>query len=216
LEDLGVDPKIIKGIFVSHFHADHAKYAGETSGRLHVPVFATSETIERGAEAIVARAETVETIYTGAALPFGAFRVLTVWTYHTPGAVGFAIEAGGKAVSIFSDVPDVTQRMDEAFAKSEFIAVECNHALELLRTCDYADSLKERIRLTHLSTEALAGYFRNRFNGGGVTKRIALIHLSARAQMSFLAEAAIRAAVARPEIEVFAVPLHEVSGPWEV
>jgi glyoxylase-like metal-dependent hydrolase (beta-lactamase superfamily II) len=217
LGELGVKPDKIKAVFVSHFHGDHAGHAGEISGGLHIPVYATSETIERGAENIVAKAETVETMPEEGFVEAGGFGVRTVPTYHTPGAVGFEIsEVRGCYLTLFTDVPDITPDISTALSRSRFIALECNHSLEMLLHSDYADGLKERVRLTHSSNEAVAAYFRNRFHGADGLHSVALIHLSVRAQIPFLAEAMVTAALGRPEVKVFAVPANGTCGPFEV
>ena len=83
----------IKAIIVSHHHSDHAGFSGELSGALHVPVYATSECLEAGAEKIMRKADGDPVVFTpGEKFVVGAFRILPVETYHVRGAVGFRIE----------------------------------------------------------------------------------------------------------------------------
>jgi glyoxylase-like metal-dependent hydrolase (beta-lactamase superfamily II) len=193
----------LKGIVISHHHADHAGRSGELSGALHVPLFASSETVEAAAQKVISKAENVQVFTPGERFVVGAFRILPVETYHVPGAVGFRIETFEGSTAIFTDLPEITEPIGKALEGCGVVAIEADYIEAMLATSDYVDDLKQRIRMTHMATETLARFLRNGFDATGLHDLV-LLHLSTQCNIAFLSEAKIRAAVP-PSVKVCAV-----------
>lgn len=193
----------IRGIVVSHHHSDHAKYAGELSGALHVPLYASSACIEQAADKLLRKAEPVNTFQSGERFVVGPFRILPVETYHVPGAVGFRVETFDGCAAVFTDLPEITTDIAAAMQGCGIIAVETDYSEPMLATSSYVDELKDRIRLAHMSNERLAKFFSNSFDSSAVTD-ILLLHLSKENNLPFVAEGKIQAVVG-PEVRVVAL-----------
>ena len=194
----------VRAIVISHHHADHAGHAGEISGALHVPVYASSDCLQAGADKLMRQAEGVRVFTSGEKFVVGAFRLLPVDTYHTPGAVGFRVESFDGAAAIFTDLPGITPAIAEAMKGCGVLALETDYDPGMLETSSYVDDLKYRIRLTHMANDTLAAYFANDFDDKGVHD-VALLHLSRQCNLGFIAEGKIRRALARPQIRVRAL-----------
>ena len=198
----------VRGIAISHQHADHAGRVAEIAGAIHVPTFCSSECLEAAAERITkrkAREEPAETVVfsPGERFVVGAFRVLPVETYHVRGAVGFRVESFDGAAAIFTDLPGITPDIEQAMKGCGVIGVEADFDDVLLDRCSYIDDLKQRIRLSHMSNDVLAKFFGNGFDPAGVHD-IALLHGSRETNIPFIAESKVRRAL-RTEINVTAL-----------
>jgi phosphoribosyl 1,2-cyclic phosphodiesterase len=218
---LGLDASKVRGILVSHHHADHAGRAGELSKALHVPVYATSECIENGAASIVAKAEDVRVIRPNGGYEIGSMVVFAEPTYHTPGAVGFLIEHTygiglRHSACIFVDVPEVTEGMGKVMQGCELIACESDYLEGMLAANENYDAeLKSRIRMTHLSNERLCAFFANGFQSSTL-KTVVLLHGSEENSIPWLAQRKVEAALRNPAVQVLVAPRDAVLGPVEV
>jgi phosphoribosyl 1,2-cyclic phosphodiesterase len=102
----------------------------------------------------------------------------------------------------------------EALEDANLAAVESDFSENMLDACNYDADLKRRIRLAHTSNEKLAALFSNGFVGAAL-HTVVLIHLSVRANMAFIAQSAIQAALKKP-VELMVAPAEGVLGPIEV
>ena len=203
----------IRAIVVSHHHSDHAGFAGELSGALHVPVYATSECLEAGADRLMRKADGDPVVFVpGEKFVVGAFRILPVETYHVRGAVGFRIETFEGFAAIFTDLPEITKEIGKAMEGCPVVCVEADYSQGMLAASSYVDDLKDRIRMTHMSNENLSAFFGNGFNYKSL-RQLALIHLSRDSNLPFIAEAKLRTVVPA-SVEVTA--LHDGNLPLSI
>lgn len=192
--EAGIDPGAIQALLISHHHGDHAKYAGDVSAALHIPLYCSEDTLDSAPQSLLAKAEKVQTFVPGGEIHLDAFDIEAVTTYHTPGAVGFMISAAGRHLSIFTDVAELSGGVADVFERSHVVAVEADYSEPMLAACDYDPELRRRIRLTHTSNEKLAAFFTNGFKGAAL-HTVVLLHISHATNVSFIAEQKVSAAL---------------------
>jgi len=192
---------------------------GEISAALHIPVYCTNDTLEAAPASLLGKADQVVTLTVGIDTYIDKFAVHPVTTYHTPGSVGFWIAAGGRTVSVFTDVAGLSGGVAQALERSHLAAIEANYSTAMLDACEYDPGLKRRIRLAHTSNENLAALFSNGFKGEAL-HTVVLLHTSRKANCGFVALATIEEALHKQfpgrSLTIDAAELDEVTGPFEV
>ncbi|HSF19923.1 MAG TPA: MBL fold metallo-hydrolase [Vicinamibacteria bacterium] len=175
---LGIAPRDLHGVFLSHEHGDHAKGAWRFCGKHKIPLYATEGTF-RG----VPRASNKEIdwvrVRSGSSVKLGRLIVDLFPTPHDAAdPVGFRLRRGKLAFGHVTDIGHVSETVVDGLRGSTAILIESNHDVEMLRESDYPDSLKDRVRshVGHLSNEALALYLEYRLPDS--VRHLFLAHLS--------------------------------------
>lgn len=157
-----------KAVLLTHEHGDHSKAAGYLAA-LGLPVYMTAGT--RDALGL----PDAKTITPGKAVKIGSFVVLAFKTAHDAAEpVGYVIKSAktGEVLLFATD----TAYIANTFAGLTEIAIEANYDEALLADSALKDSIKQRIRRSHMSIEtALKLLSRNDLNH---VELIHLIHLS--------------------------------------
>ena len=160
LRNLGIIPKDVKYILITHAHWDHIGGLPVFCDRTNARVIATEDTIEEisnlghkdprffriGKEAIPVQIEDQPI--------FGDLEITAFNTYHDiAGASGFHINYLPKdfEISYATDTRDISQPFREKMKSSDVIVIESNHDTEMLKNSVRPASLKNRIRKTHLN-----------------------------------------------------------------
>ena len=206
LRQVGVDPRSVAALLLSHEHDDHARGA-ERFSRLHgVPVLSTRETLvaldrtERhfaGWRRLVAgRSERVDGVEVG-----------TFPVPHDAGApLGFVLAAGGRRCGIATDLGHATPVVVDRLRGCDVLVIEFNHDDRMLAGGPYPARVKQRVGggLGHLSNREAASLLRLTAVDG--CRAVVLAHLSETNNTPELAERSARSAVGRrgPEIRVAA------------
>ena len=124
--------------------------------------------------------ETDEAFVIETELPVGDFLVSRINTPHDAAeSCCFRVVCpDGKAALIATDMGVMTDGVRQAAAKSDFVVLESNHDIEMLKTGPYPYPLKRRILSDkgHLSNDACAAELVELVKGG--TLRLMLGHLS--------------------------------------
>jgi phosphoribosyl 1,2-cyclic phosphodiesterase len=156
MDALGIDPKTIDAVLLTHEHDDHVKGLEVFLRRYPVPVLATSGTVA----AMAAPPPEARTLAPGREVRLGTVTVLPVPTSHDAREpVGFVLESAGHRVGFVTDTGVVTQLLAERLAGCHTLLLECNHDRDMLRMGPYPWPLKQRIasRTGHLSNEQSRG-----------------------------------------------------------
>lgn len=149
--EYGVHMNSINRILITHDHADHIKSVGTMSHDLNLPVYATRK-VHEGIDHnyCVTRKVTTERkmeIETGKAVKLGDFMVRPFAVPHDATEnVGYEIEVEGVVFVVITDVGHITDDIREAISHANYLVIEANHDVEMLKTGPYPEYLKQRIR----------------------------------------------------------------------
>lgn len=160
LGELGVEPRSVRAVVVTHEHRDHTAGIGVAARRWGWPLYMTRPTREACDDLL--RGEEDVRLYAGDE-PFGVgellFRpFLTCHDAVDPRAVTVEDPDGGFRVGIATDLGRPTAPVRHALSGCHFLVLEANHDEVLLREGPYPWSVKERIRSSrgHLSNRMAA------------------------------------------------------------
>lgn len=162
LEQIGVEPDEIQGVFITHEHSDHIKGAGIISRKYNWPIYATQATwnlmLEENKIGKVL-AENIRIVDKGQAMNFSGLEIMPYSIYHDAAdPVGYTFSYEQKKMSIATDLGHVDQRILNALKDSHLILLESNHDVGMLQAGGYPYHLKQRILSEngHLSNELAA------------------------------------------------------------
>jgi len=185
LDRIGVEASSLRGIFLTHAHNDHIRGAGVLSRRYHLPIYATAGTwkeIDRWNAIGKILPEHRRLIDSGSPQIETGFEKLEITCFplphDTPEPVGYRLTAGKKTVAVATDIGYVTDSLRSGVSGADYVLLESNHDIEMLKNGPYPWPLKRRIlsNYGHLSNDA-AGLFAAELVQSG-TSLIYLGHLS--------------------------------------
>lgn len=179
LAEIGIEPKTIDAIFITHEHSDHIKGAGIFSRKYNVPIYAPQLTWKamdgKLGKIKEENIKVLENKYT-------EIKDLTIESFPIPHdavcPMGYKVHGKSKKGCIATDLGYFSQEVKEALKDSDIILLESNHDIEMVKFGPYPYPLKQRILSTrgHLSNEdcgrAIVDIFTDEF------KTIYLGHLS--------------------------------------
>ena len=154
MQEYGMKRGKVKGILITHDHADHIKAAGKISKEYAWPVYATNlvhEGMDKNWQASVKiPEENRHHIETEVPFMVGAFKVTAFSIPHDASEnVGYYIEIGNYRFTIMTDVGETTEEVKQYIARSTHLIFEANYDDEMLRQGRYPEILKERIASGH-------------------------------------------------------------------
>lgn len=173
LKSIDVSPADIDGILVTHEHSDHVSGIKVFTNKFDCPVYTGEKTLEK------------ITCYDGISVVAGEFFEtgdISVMPFNIPHDAsqpfGYTFMLDGVKLSVATDMGKIDARVAETLRGSEFVFIEANHDVEMLKTGPYPYYLKERIRGNegHLSNEQCASLVAALARTG--TSRFVLGHLS--------------------------------------
>ena len=202
LRSVGVEPRRLDGIVITHEHADHIRGAALFSQTHRVPLYCTAATFRaagldragvhgHGAFAHVA-------VSPGAAFEVGGLRLRSFSVPHDAAdTVGYAVECGGDRVGYATDLGHDGGPVREALKDCDLLMLESNHDVEMLRRGPYPQVVKDRVlgRHGHLDNQTAAELLCDVATGR--TRRVILAHLSRTNNRPQLALEAARREFAR-------------------
>lgn len=164
LKDLGISlENDVAAVFVTHDHADHIKAVGNIACDCGKTIYAT-QLVHEGIAANrclnidvpTARKAFVEK---GATLEVGNFRITPFDVPHdSRDCVGYVVEADGVRFCLITDVGHITDTIREQVGLANYLVLEANHDINMLKMGKYSPYLKERISSDkgHLNNEQAA------------------------------------------------------------
>lgn len=189
---LGVDPKGIEALVLTHEHQDHNRGAEGFAKKYRVPVHGTEGTLrgtplreERNRAAVLMRSGVPRQVAGFWIEPFGI-------PHDAREPVGFVIEDPlGRRVGLVADIGCRTSLAWGRLRDLDVLILETNHDLDMLRNGPYPWSLKQRVagRHGHLSNREAAEGLPELMNDR--LRWVALYHLSRTNNLPALAAAAI-------------------------
>lgn len=181
--DFGLSLSSIHHVLITHDHADHIKSVGSISHECRLPIY-TTEKVHKGIDRnyCVQRklsADMKRYVVVGEPLQLGDFLVTPFHVPHDATEnVGYSIEAGGVNFCIMTDAGTITDEMRPYITKANYLVIEANHDIEMLRNGTYPQYLKERIESDngHLSNAECGKMLAE--NMSERLKQVFLCHLS--------------------------------------
>lgn len=149
-KDYGVSFSQVHHVLVTHDHADHVKSVGTFSKEWQVPVYATRAVHEGiGKNYCVQQkvpADQKRYIDKGETFTLGDFTVTPFGVPHDScDNVGYRIEAEGVTFCLMTDAGWVTDEMKRNIAQADYLVIESNHDVEMVKNGPYPNHLKRRI-----------------------------------------------------------------------
>jgi phosphoribosyl 1,2-cyclic phosphodiesterase len=158
LSSIGVDPRSIEAVIITHEHTDHSKGAAACAKKWGWKIHATSGT-QAGCR--FEPEDGAATITAGRDIEIGDIHVSPIATSHDatePVAVIATGNTTGVRAGIVYDLGIMTESLHRALERVDLLVLESNHDGDMLRNGPYPPVLKRRIagREGHLSNKAAA------------------------------------------------------------
>lgn len=207
LADVGLSPRELDGILITHEHTDHISGLANLLKKAPVPVYAP-ETVAMALRLLIPQAGCIRPVAQGEDLILGGLGVIPFPTCHdTPESVGYRLSSDdGCAVAIATDTGCVTETMLNYMSGTDIALIEANHDVAMLRNGPYPPALKRRILSDrgHLSNAEclwLAAVLASRG-----TKRIVLGHLSRQNNLPALARRTVSRGLEGTDVRLDVAP----------
>lgn len=157
LNTAGINPTDIDAIIITHEHDDHIKSAGILSRRFNIPIYANTNTWEAMSGLIGPVTEENTKVFDG----YYPFEIgdITVIPFEIPHDAarpcGYSLLDGKKRITIATDIGYASNNVKQNIKDSDFVFLESNHDVEMLKVGPYPYPLKLRIlgERGHLSNE---------------------------------------------------------------
>lgn len=157
LKEIDVNPNEINGILITHEHDDHIKAAGILSRRFNIPIFANTNTWN----AIYGAIGEVKLHNIKVFQGFDGFEIGDIFIkpfkipHDAADPVGYSFYHKNKKVSVATDIGYASDVVKNNIKDSDFILLESNHDVEMLKVGPYPYYLKRRVLSDkgHLSNE---------------------------------------------------------------
>lgn len=181
LESKEIDIKDIDAILVTHEHMDHIKSINVLSNKYNIPVYATLKTWgQLDKKNVKIGIQNKKTFNISEKF---SVKDLTVKPFKTPhdaiDSCGFSFEnLDKKKITVATDLGHVDSEIYLELKGSNFVLLEANYELELLKIGKYPDFLKQRISgdFGHLSNVDTGNIIANLIRDG--LSNVMLGHLS--------------------------------------
>lgn len=198
---IGEDIENLDGILVSHEHTDHVSSLWTVAKRrdkhrLPVPVYVTEATYSALEKPTYDAA--VETFCAGMHLSIGDIEVQTYTTPHDAiDPIGFSFHTQGLKAGLVTDLGYMPDSIRFHLRDTDFLILESNHDLEMLKVGPYPWQVKQRVmgRKGHLSNDVASDFIRQDLASS--TRTIVLGHLSEQNNHPELARLAAAQAIER-------------------
>lgn len=196
----GIKMSMIKGILLTHDHTDHVKYAYTiVRNNKHIRIFCTNRVVT----GILRRTSISKRIreYQNAIfkeIPFkvGDFEITAFEVPHdSSDSMGFSIEFDGRRFVLATDMGEVQSRARHYISQADYLVMESNYDLDMLRFGQYSAHLKARIQteIGHMDNAKTAAFLAEIINPR--LKYIFLCHLSQDNNTPMKAYTAVRDAL---------------------
>lgn len=183
LEAIGERAEDLDAVLITHEHSDHCTGLQTLVKRTGKPIYLTARTASAidwgelmGGECPPPR---LETFSAGARLEIGDLSIDTFTIPHDAvDPVGFSFRACGAKAALVTDLGYMTASVKQHIQGADFLLLESNHDLEMLRVGPYPWFVKQRVasRVGHLSNQAVAEFLESEFDRAART--LLLGHLS--------------------------------------
>ena len=184
IREFGLKTSILRGLLITHDHADHIKAAAQVANDYNLRVYTTASIHEgmRRNYHTVRKVDKEREVDVEKDEPFELGTTLQVTAFDIPHDstenVGFSFRSGDDVFTLMTDVGSPTENVARYIAESNYIVLEANYDAEMLQNGPYPQILKDRIRsgTGHLSNEQCAQTLVDNFHEK--IRQVWLCHLS--------------------------------------
>jgi phosphoribosyl 1,2-cyclic phosphodiesterase len=151
---LKLRPANIKGIFITHEHTDHIRGADVFARQLKIPLYATKGTIKNtflcSDDSLINQIKKDEVVRM-----FGLDIEAFSKSHNAAEPVSYTVSDKNKMVSVITDIGYSCDNVNAAISRSNFLFLESNHDLTMLKNGPYPMFLKSWIKSNsgHLSND---------------------------------------------------------------
>jgi len=182
LREYGVSFHKIKGILITHDHADHIKTVGCFGDKYNIPIYTTRAVHEGILRNKVVQANLFQSkriIEKEQPFVINDFKITAFDVPHDSiENVGYHIEFDDQTFVLITDIGRITEKIKEYASKANHLVIEANYDEYMLQAGKYPYLLKQRIRsgTGHLSNRHTAEFLTSIYNKR--LQNIWLCHLS--------------------------------------
>ncbi len=184
-----IDPKSIRGIFITHEHSDHINGVRVFASKYSVPVYATRGTILAMQENGTLNGKFPYEVIDEKGVDLGDMLIKPFKTPHDAAeSCAYRITlSDGQNVAVATDMGKITDEVRRNLSQCSLVMLESNHDVGMLQNGEYPYYLKRRILsdFGHLSNVACSEIAAELISQG--TTRLFLGHLSTENNMPSLA-----------------------------
>jgi phosphoribosyl 1,2-cyclic phosphodiesterase len=222
-------PERLDGILITHEHSDHSTGLAQMAKHWRCPAYLTEPThreiLKMFPDGPFQKMECIEYIRPGERFEIGDIEVNPFVIPHDAiDPVGFTFRSHGTKVAIATDLGYMPELVKQHLRETDFLMLESNHDLEMLKVGPYPWYIKQRVmsRTGHLSNTVVSEFLSDCDVFDGHAKHLVLAHLSEQNNTPDLAQITAEQALAsRAMLFPFAGSLHIASqrvplGPFEL
>lgn len=203
----GITPEMVKGIVLTHDHADHVRYAYKTVRKYkHMRIYCTPRLMSgmlRHHNISRRIKDYQESIFKEIPFHVAGMTITAFETSHDGSDnMGFCFERGKHKFVVTTDTGVITERAAHYMSDARHLMIECNYDLDMLNNGYYPEYLKNRVRgdKGHLDNVVAARWVSE--NCLGTVKNLFLCHLSNDNNTPETALHAMRSAIERKGLSV--------------
>lgn len=215
LRELGLSPRDLSGVLLTHEHSDHVSGLATLVKQYRPPLYATGGTARVVCDRVPAAAAVLRTIPRQGTFDVGGIRVTVFPTSHDAAeSVDYRFDCGGSAVGVLTDTGCVPPAAEEILRGVGLLVLESNHDVDWLLSGPYPYYLKQRIlgACGHLSNND-AAFLAQRLASSG-TRQFVLAHLSRENNTPERARQTMALALSGLDVSVTVAPRGQLSGPY--
>jgi phosphoribosyl 1,2-cyclic phosphodiesterase len=222
-------PERVDGVLVTHEHSDHSCGLAQMAREWKCAAYLTEPTHRRILEMFPSgsfrKMQRVEYIRPGERFIIGDIEIDPFAIPHDAAdPVGYAFRCNGTKVAIVTDLGYMPELVKQHLREADFLILESNHDLEMLKVGPYPWNIKQRVmsRTGHLSNTVVGEFLADPEVFDGLARYVVLAHLSEQNNNPDLARiCAEQALESRPADFAFRGVLHIASqriplGPFEL
>lgn len=205
LEKLDVDIQAVDGILVTHEHSDHIQGIGVLQRKYGLKIYANEKTFK----AMGSKIGDVDLKQVVLFDNYKPFAVKDLWvepysiSHDASDPVAYCIRTDDASIGIATDLGHMDMILLQALKEMDFVVLESNHSVEMLKAGKYPYYLKQRIlsEVGHLSNDT-CGFTVTQLVQDGRVQSVLLAHLSKENNVPELAYETVKSITQEAGIKV--------------